>query len=139
MNSEDSWTDVIYSDSDPNWSKTGNIYNYSLNLSGLETPVYIIYYWSASDLANPSNSATNGNRENPYCIGIYLRETDIYTSTVYDTTRITVPVTVEETPTIATTSSTISSSEPGRTIGFEFIVILGTLGTSIVIYRRRKL
>ncbi|UCG01776.1 MAG: M6 family metalloprotease domain-containing protein [Candidatus Heimdallarchaeota archaeon] len=139
LNSEDSWTDVIYSDSDPNWSKTGNIYNYSLNLSGLETPVYIIYYWSASDLANPSNSATNGNRENPYCIGIYLRETDIYTSTVYDTTRITVPVTVEETPTIATTSSTISSSEPGRTIGFEFIVILGTLGTSIVIYRRRKL
>ncbi|MFX0123254.1 MAG: M6 family metalloprotease domain-containing protein, partial [Candidatus Hodarchaeota archaeon] len=137
MNSEESWIDVIYSDSDPNWSKIGNIYNYTLSLSGLAKPVYIIYYWSASDQAVPSNSATDGNQENPFCIGIYPRETDTSTTTVYQTT--TIEVLVSKEPSLTTTASVSrSSSEPGGTIGFEYLVIIGTLGTTIAIFRRRK-
>lgn len=131
LNSENSWTDVTYSDSDPNWSKIGNIYNYTLSLSGLAKPIHIIYYWSASDLAHPSNLATDGNQEDPYCIGIYPK-----------TTTITVPVSVEPTPTTTKTTTsaigTSSSSEPSRTIGFEYVIIIGTLGTTIVIYRRKQ-
>jgi M6 family metalloprotease-like protein len=136
LNREDSWTDVTYSDSDPNWSKTGSIYNYTLSLSGLIKPAYIIYYWSASDLAHPSNLATDGDQENPYCIGIYPRETDTVTTTIFNTTTITVPVSVEPTPT--TTSASGTSSEPSSTIGFEYIVLIGTLVTTLVIYRRKK-
>ncbi|MFX1282902.1 MAG: M6 family metalloprotease domain-containing protein [Promethearchaeota archaeon] len=145
LNNQESWIEVSYSASDPNWSKIGNIYNYTLSLSESDDPIYITYYWSASDLAYPSNHATDGNQETPYYIGIYQRETEIYTTTITDittktlqnTTTITVPTTVSLNAT-SVTSTTSATTKPGPAIGFEFLVIIGTLGTTIVVCRKKR-
>jgi hypothetical protein len=131
LNSDGSWTNVIYSGSNPNWSKIANIYNYTLSLSGLDKPVYMLYYWSASDLASPSNLATDGSQESPYCIGISSKETKttiINNITIY----------IEPTPTTSEPLPTSSTPEPGRTVGFEYLILIGSLGTIIIFYRRKK-
>ena len=132
LNDQGSWSHVSYLDSDPNWSKTGNIYNYTLNLSGLEIPIYIAYYWSTNDLANPSNRATDGDQETPYYIGVFPRETDTYTTSIYYTT------TTTATTATSATSTANTSTEPSAPIGFEFLIIIGTLGITIVLYRKKR-
>ncbi|MFX0207523.1 MAG: hypothetical protein ACFFDT_16170, partial [Candidatus Hodarchaeota archaeon] len=136
IDSEESWKSVSYSDSDPNWAKIGNIYNYSLSLSGFDKPTYILYYWCAGDLASPSNIATDGNQESPYCVGISSKETK--------TTVINNTVTIFIEPTRTTSSSettgppTSSTSKPGRAIGFGYLILIGTLGTIIIFYRKKR-
>ncbi|MFW9902932.1 MAG: M6 family metalloprotease domain-containing protein [Candidatus Thorarchaeota archaeon] len=135
IDSEESWKSVGY-DNDLNWVKIGNIYNYTLTLSGLDKPVYILYYWSASDLAAPSNIANDGNQENPYCIGISSKET----KTTIINNNITIFIEPSRTTSCSETNvpPTSSTSKPGRAIGFEYMIIIGTLGAILILYRRKK-
>lgn len=136
LSGENKWTDVTYSDNDLDWSKIGNMYNYTLQGKGKQS---ILYYWSVSDLAYPSNLASDGSQENPYCISIYSIETQTITTTttIYDTTTIF----IEPIPTSSegTSSQITSTSRPGeRTIGFELFMLVVTLSMIIIFYRRRK-
>lgn len=144
LNTEDPWMDVYYSDTDSNWSKSGNIYNYTLDLENLDKPIYIAYYWTTRDLAIPSNCGFDGDRENPYFIGIYPRDTETYTTIIYDTVIITVPctetplTTIAETTTSTPTSTTGTTIESGEATGFQLLILIGTLGALSIMIKKRR-
>ncbi|MFW9997773.1 MAG: M6 family metalloprotease domain-containing protein [Candidatus Odinarchaeota archaeon] len=120
------WTDISYSASDSNWVKSGSTYQYTLNPDSLTKPVYIEYYWSASDLANPKNRGSEGSREVPRVVGIFPLET----TTVYVTNFTTTMVYVTTCPPESTTAQTSA--------GFELLAVLGSLSLVVVVLRKKK-
>ncbi len=115
------WIDVHYDPANSSWKKLVDVYNFTLTLNPNIKPIIILFYWTASDLAEIPNVGTDRNPENPHII-FFLSET------------ITVFTTYLESLIPTTTLTTTSVGTNGFSLG----IILAMSVFTIIIYHSRK-